>query len=332
MNLLMSGMDHSMAGIDIRSRFSFTTSEKQRIYQYLKRYPGVLGVVLITTCNRTEIYLSCESGVRFDPFVLLCRAIGEPEEDYLHIHQYREGKEVLRHLCLLSCGAKSQIWGEDQIISQVKDALTAARENHMTDSYLEVLFRTAITAAKKIKTEIRFSHAGNSVASKALEVLERQQEIPRRVLVIGNGEVGKLTAQRLLEHGYQVTMTLRQYKHGSVDLPEGASTIDYAQRYEKMPGFDAVISATLSPHFTVEAERFFQVECPPKLFIDLAVPRDIDPNISKKSGISLYDIDSIAQNSVKENHALQLDQIDGIISKYEKDFEHWRKHKELLNV
>ena len=321
-----------MAGIDVRSKFSFTTSEKQQIYRFLRQYPEILGAVLITTCNRTELYLSCETNSRPDPFALLCRAIGEPEESYRQLHRFRQGDEVLRHLCLLACGAKSQIWGEDQIITQVKDSLVFSRECHAADSYLEVLFRTAVTAAKRIKTEVRFSHAEQSAASKALEVLLGQKEPLKRVLVIGNGEIGRLTAQKLLENGYHVTMTLRQYRHGSVDLPPGVSAVDYAQRYEKMEEFDAVISATLSPHYTVEAEQFSQVVSPPELFIDLAVPRDIDPKIAEKAGVTLFDIDTIARNDVKENHARQLDEIHSVIDKYEKDFENWRKHKELLNA
>lgn len=332
MNIWMAGIDYSMAGIDIREKFSFTTSTKQKIYQQLKQHAELLGAVLITTCNRTELYLSCKDEYQVDPFFLLCEAIGEDETNYRMLHKVRKGNEVFRHLSLLACGAKSQIWGEDQIITQVKNSLVFAREHHATDSYLEVLFRTAITAAKKIKTQVHFSHAEDSIALKTLEVLKKQTFSPKNILIIGNGEIGKLVANELVHHGYRVTMTLRQYKHGSIDLPQGVDTIDYAERYEKLSMFDTLISATLSPHYTIEEPYFRQVDCPPKLLIDLAVPRDISPEIGKNSDFILYDVDSIGKSGINESHARQLDEIHRIIDKYEADFENWKKHKELVSV
>ena len=153
----MAGIDHSMAGIDIRQRFSLAKSRQQQILQALFHMEMVEGAVLLSTCNRTEIYLSCREGFSPDPFALFCQAANLPFEDCQGLYKVRRGEECFDHLCLLGSGALSQIWGEDQIITQVKNAITLAREEHCADSLLEVFFRTAVTAAKKIKTTLRFT-------------------------------------------------------------------------------------------------------------------------------------------------------------------------------
>ncbi len=205
----MAGVDHSLAGIDVRQRFSFTKTKQLLLLEALKSSPHVLGAALLATCNRTEIYLSCQEGFFPDPFELLCQAANIDFASCRGLYHICRGDECFRHLCLLSCGALSQIWGEDQIISQVKSAALTAREQRTADGVLEVLFRTAVTAAKRIKTEVRFVRSGNSAATETLKALERQTPPPQKILVVGNGEMGRLTAETLLDQGFAVSMTLR---------------------------------------------------------------------------------------------------------------------------
>ncbi len=332
MNIRMAGIDYSLAGIDIREKFSLTKARRGQVYEYLKQFHEIRGAVIITTCNRTEIYLSGEASYHGNPFELLCGALDIPFEDFSQLHRTREGRDAFRHLCRLGCGAKSQIWGEDQIITQVKESLLAAREAGATDSYLEVLFRTAVTAAKKIKTDVHFSRLDNSVATKVVALLAHQEQPVKKVLVIGNGEVGRLVAQTLSHHPYEVWMTLRQYKHSAVEVVPGVQTMDYAQRYERMHEFDAVVSATLSPHYTVEEALFSHLTPYPRLLIDLAVPRDIEPSAAFLPGVRLYDVDTLAGDAVREDHAKLLREIDAIIDKYEADFEKWLSYKEAVTV
>lgn len=331
----MAGIDYSMAGLHIREKFSFTKSCQNKIYEKLKLNENILGSVIVSTCNRTEIYLSCVDGYEANPFEIICSIIDADYLKYQNLHKARQGEDLFWHLCRLSCGAKSQIWGEDQIITQVKNSLILARENNATDNILEVLFRTAITCAKKIKTKIKFSNSENTVALKTLSVLNKHKDIGNKVLVIGNGEVGKLVAKTLIENEYDVTMTLRQYKYSDVQLPIGAKAIDYAERYENMADFDILISCTLSPHFTVEKEKLLLVKSYPKIMIDLAVPRDIESDIADLGNITLYDIDTIGKDAINKSHAQQLEEIDAIIEKYHGDFIKWKnysKNKELVTI
>lgn len=329
MNIIMAGIDYSLASLQQREQFALTQSRQRQLLCWIKDQPGILGAVLLCTCNRTELYLSYFPDTAPDPVEMLCGQLHIREQTARPLFRVRQGeKEVFFHLGRLSCGAKSQIWGEDQIITQVKNALALSREEKAADSVLEVLFRSAVTAAKRIKTEIVFSHGDHSVASKAVTLLECQQPRPQKVLVIGNGEIGRLTAQSLLEQGFSVGMTLRQYKYAQVQLPQGVEAFDYSQRYERMSLFDAVVSATLSPHFTVEAGPFLQISSPPRLLVDLAVPRDLDPELRNIPDIHLWDIDQLGKGQAEEQHSRQLEQIDRILEQHLQDFLHWKAYKE----
>lgn len=329
LNIIMAGIDHSMAGIDLREKFSFTKSMQEVILHKLLASEGIQGGVLISTCNRTEIYLSLSVGRESDPFEALCKTAeidGIPDAPY----KIRKGSEVFKHLCRLACGLESQILGEDQIITQVKASLAFARHCNATDSYLEVLFRTAITAAKKIKTIVRFSKAENSVALKTMSVLKKIEAHPKRILVIGNGEVGRLTASTLVQHGFEVAMTLRHYKYSNNDVPQGVEGIDYSERYDRLNEFDAVVSATSSPHFTLEYQKLRHLQQLPCLMIDLAVPRDIDPEIGLHTSVKLFDIDTMASDVLEQSNQKQIQEAEFIIQEYHWNLVKWRRYKELV--
>lgn len=333
MNIIMAGMDYSMAGIDLRERFSFTKPKQEAICEALRAMEGVRGAVLISTCNRTELYLSLDPHIESNPFQQLCKAAGL--DVILARHHYRilKGREVYWHLCRLACGLESQILGEDQIITQVKEAVALARSCGAVDSYLEVVFRTAITAAKRIKTVVKFSKAENSVALKTLEILthELTVERPGRVLVIGNGEVGKLVADTLVQNGFEVVMTLRQYKYRDNEIPEGVTAFDYVERYHRLSAFDAVISATASPHYTLANEALKDIKTLPGIMIDLAVPRDIDLEIGRQRPVKLYDIDTIAEGAIEKSNQEQFQQAEDIIHKYHGDLLKWHHYKERVS-
>lgn len=328
MNIRMAGIDYSIAHLDFRQIFSFGKQQQKEIYAFLKSQPEILGSVLIATCNRTELYLSCAENSSLHPFEVLCKACGRDFSEWQDKCKLRLDEEVFIHLNRLSCGAASQIWGEDQIITQVKDAIAAAREEQAADSILEVLFRNTIASGKAIKTNLTFTRTEQSAATKILDVLKAQPSRPGHILIIGNGEMAQLTARSLLTQDFAVTMTLRQYKYGLVPIPEGAAVIPYHQRYEEMAKCDVLVSATSSPHCTVEKELFAALPQRPSLLFDLAVPRDIDPAIADLPGIRYYDIDLLGHAPfIKKRNAL-LAQIDEMGQKYYGDFCKWYRFRQ----
>ena len=172
MSIFMLGIDHNMAPVDIRALFAFTRKNTGEALRQLKEEPGICGCIILSTCNRLELWVSTADDEKPQLYRWLCALKGIQGEEYRKYFISRENEEAVEHLFYLTSGLKSQILGEDQILTQVKDALSFAREEFTTDSVLEVLFRMAVTAGKKIKTEVPFSHGNTSVIPQAIRFLE----------------------------------------------------------------------------------------------------------------------------------------------------------------
>lgn len=336
MAIQMIGIDHSKAVIDVRTIFSFTKKKSAEALQILKQVRGINGCILISTCNRMELWVSAEEDFQGSLYELLCK-IRELDQSYLPYYKdyfvYREGREAVEHLFRLASGLESRILGEDQIISQVKDALALAREQYATDNVLEVLFRTAVTAGKKVKSEVVLSDANHSVIHHALKTLKNAGYTVKgkTCMVIGNGAMGKLTASLLLAEGADVTVTVRQYRSGIVDIPLGCKRIDYGERMGMFSSCDFVVSATSSPNYTLKEEVVRDVELKKDMvLVDLAVPRDIDPEIRKLPHIRMYDVDDfqidVRSEKVKEN----IQKAEEILASQEEEFYNWYECKDMV--
>lgn len=156
MSISMIGIDYSRASVDIRAQFSFTKKNAVTALEHLKQETGILGGVLLSTCNRMELWASTQEDWQGSLYDFLCREKGREPEKFQDYFVQRTGTEAVEHLFYLTSGLKSQILAEDQIITQVKDALALSREAYCTDNVLEVLFRKAVTGAKRVKTEVTF--------------------------------------------------------------------------------------------------------------------------------------------------------------------------------
>ena len=336
MKIKMAGIDYRKAPVQVREQFSMTASMVERALKESRKAEGVTGCVIISTCNRTEYWISGEADSFYglNPAALLCREKELDYSDYASYFTVREGNEAVHYLMELCCGLQSQIFGDDQIISQVKRAVDVAREQEALDSVLEILFRTAVTGAKKVKTKVLLTNVDRSVAA-AMTALLRKEGISikgKNCMVIGNGEIGRLAASELVKAGGFVSMTLRQYKTREAIIPAGCHVIDYNDRYEKLSHMDIVVSATVSPHYTLTAER--AAEClsdGERVFIDLAIPRDLEPELGKLSGIRLFDMDSFSQLKY-EGDLKQIAVADEILKKYELEFEQWYEFREYVPV
>ena len=333
MSIFMLGIDHNMAPVDIRALFAFTRKNTGEALLKLKKEPGICGCIILSTCNRLELWVSTEENEKPELYQWLCRLKGIEGEEYRKYFISRENEEAVEHLFYLTSGLKSQILGEDQILTQVKDALSFAREEFTTDSVLEVLFRMAVTAGKKIKTEVPFSHGNPSVIHQAIRFLEEGgYHVRNKVcMVIGNGEMGKMAAQTLREAGADVTVTIRQYRSGVVNIPVGCSRINYGERMDYLPECDLVVSATASPNYTLTEELFEDVRVErPMILIDLAVPRDIDPEIRKKENITLYDMDSFRTSETPKELADNLEAAGKIVKEQMEEFFQWLDGRDII--
>lgn len=330
----MIGIDHSKASVDIRAKFSFTKKRAIEAMKKLKEEHGILGCIILSTCNRMEVWVSTQDDEEISLYDFLCKEKEVEKDEYQDYFMKRENEEAVRHLFYLTSGLKSQILAEDQIITQVKDALTLARDAYCTDNVLEVLFRMAVTAAKKVKTEVTFSRANTSVIHQAMERLKNQgfSFEGKTCMVIGNGEMGKVTALALKEAGADVTVTVRQYRSGVVNIPQGCKRINYGERMELLPDCDLVVSATASPNYTLTKENFEEIklDAASVVLIDLAVPRDIDPEVGKLQNVSLYDIDSFRIDVASPKLQASMQKAGEILDDQMKEFYDWFNGRDIF--
>lgn len=326
MILQMVGIDYEKADLDTRELFSFHKHSLLGAMEYIQSEYELNGVILLSTCNRTELYVSTDETIE-DLFELLCAAKKVSKEQYRNYAIERRGQEAIDHLFQLACGMKSKIFGEDQIISQVKTALLQAREAETTDTYLEKVFQTAIATAKKVKTEVHLTAVKTSVIEEMLKALNNHFQTlqGKKCMVIGNGEIGRLAAERMAAEQAEVTMTVRNYKTREVEIPEGCKTVDYKDRYEGMADYDIVISATSSPHHTIKYEDSHTLfeDGRQHVFVDLAVPRDISSRYGQVENIILYNIDTLGgvSKTEQDNEALALAL--AIIKEEEEELKSW---------
>lgn len=311
MQVQMIGIDYEKADLDTRSLFSFHHHASFEGMLYLKETYKLSGVVILSTCNRTELYISTKEE-RKDLLDMVCSLKEISPDGYRDMVVERTGQEAIDHLFQLACGMKSKVFGEDQIITQVKTALDSAREAQTTDRNLEKVFQTAITAAKKVKSTVHLTAIKTSVIEQMKEALygEKDSLLGVRCLVIGNGEIGRLAAACMVEEGAKVTVTVRNYKTRQVEIPKGCKVLDYADRYAHLQEFEIIISATASPHHTIKYEDCAHLlqDGMHRYLVDLAVPRDISSKFREEKYVTTYDIDSLGgvSETVQDNKAVEL--------------------------
>ncbi len=332
MNIQMIGIDHQLASVDYREIFSFTKNASIRAMEEIHKEEGVLGCVILSTCNRMELWVSGEDSKKLPLFEILCRVKGLDPLYSRDKFVARENEEAIRHLFYTTSGLNSMILCEDQILSQVKAALQNAREAFSTDPVLETLFRMAITGTKKVKSGMQMSTANLSAVEQAVSRMRENGFVfaDRKCIVIGNGEMGKRAALALKAEGADVTVTVRQYRSGVVEIPVGCKRINYGDRYELIPQCDILVSATNSPNPTITYEKMRELTLPEhQILIDLAVPRDIEPEVKNIEGITLYDIDSFHVTQ-SEELAIQIRQAKQILEEHIEEFLNWYECRDLV--
>lgn len=327
----MTYIDYNSATVSEREIFSCTQDRIEPVYDRIKKENGVEGAVLIATCNRTELYLSLEEEKTADPCRLLCDAMELEEDNYKHLFKVLKNDEAMRHASRLAAGTESQIIGDTQIITQVREALWTAHKYKATDPVLNVMFRNAISAGKKVRSCVDLSVRDDSTIDQAVRRILEEPDI-KTVLVIGNGVIGRGCADLLARNGINTRMTLRHYHHGDSIIPGGVEPVRYDKRYEVMEECDAVICATSSPHYVLKYDEVLALNRRPGLIIDMAVPRDAEPEIDSIPGITLEDIDDISRGSMSSLRKEQTEAADGFINKYIEDFHHWCDYRDYGNL
>ncbi|HEV7845392.1 MAG TPA: glutamyl-tRNA reductase, partial [Thermoleophilaceae bacterium] len=308
--LLALGVSHKTAPLPVRERLALPEGRAVSVLRELVGHADVHEAVAISTCNRTEVYLVVSDPVEAESATLavLARQAGiRPTELFGAIYAMRDG-DAVRHLFQVAAGLDSMIVGEAEVQGQVKRAYELALVEGVTGPVSNRLFRDALGAGKRVRTETAISRAHVSVSSVAVELARAAlgELDTRSVLVIGAGENGELTARALHERGVDTVFVANRRYDRAIGLAQRFG--GHAVRFEELPRqlieADIVVSSTASPHQIVGREEMelvaAQREGRPLLIIDIAVPRDIDPTVREVPGVTLYDMDDL-QREVAHN-------------------------------
>lgn len=303
MHVVVVGLNHKTAPVQVREKLAFSEHSLPAALAELKKYPGVGGCVIISTCNRTEIYAAVDEEPAGVEAILdfLARRSGV-ERAELRGYLYNYGSyTAARHLFRVAAGLDSMVLGETQILGQVKQALAVAQEHQATEKILNTLFRQALTVGKRARTETGIDQNSVSISYAAVE-LARQifgtlQD--RVVLIIGAGKMSELTALHLVSNGVSGVIVSNRSFERAVRLAEkfGGEAVRFSELFKYMLRADIVISCTAASHYVVrlaEMQQVMEQRGRRKLMIiDIAVPRDVDPAVGNLPGVKLYDVDAL---------------------------------------
>jgi glutamyl-tRNA reductase len=332
MPLFAVGLNHNSAPLDVRERMVFSAEDLRPRLADLKAKTGIAEAVIISTCNRTELYTTlspqCEAVIDW-----LCESQGvNPDWLLPHLYFYR-GPEALQHLLRVGAGLDSMILGEPQILGQAKTAFSLAAEAGTVGHLLGRAFQHAFAVAKQVRTEtsigahpVSVAYAAVTLAKQIFGELERSS-----ALLIGAGETIELTARYLRDHGIgRMTIANRTIERAKAVAEScGAETITLSEIPEQLNHSDIVISSTAAPLPIIgkgSVERALKARKHKPIFmVDLAVPRDIEVEVSALKDVYLYTVDDLREviEDNRRSRAAAAEQAEEIIGVQVEQFMGW---------
>ena len=307
MNFRLIGVNHKTAPVEVRERFAVSEARLPEAVMRLAKHPLVDEAFILSTCNRVELLVGHSGPVPELRSFLSDYFQVDIAELNQHLYEY-SNQDAVRHLFRVSASLDSMVVGEPQILGQVKEAYTTARGVGAVHSQVDALLTRAFTVAKRIRTETAVGSSAVSVASAAVDLAKKIFGTleGKRVYLVGAGKMSELAARHLLAHGAEAIFVANRTHERAVQLAKTFSgqAILFEQLYETAASADIVISSTGAPHAIFRKEHgelFLQRrKNKPMFFIDIAVPRDVAPEMDELDGIFVYDIDDL--QSVVNSH------------------------------
>ncbi len=342
MKIVVLGLNHKTAPVEIREKLAFDTAETNRALCELKKRFGQAEFVLISTCNRVELYCAGKHCQGADTAKL---AEFFSEFHNIELDKFRqflyayEDEDAIRHLLTVSSSLDSLVVGEAQIIGQVKESYRLACAAKTTGKILNRLFHCAFATSKKVYTTTSISNGRVSVAGVAVELaMQLFADISSaKVVVIGAGETGRLIVQHLLQAGARnITVVNRSYNRGlKVAEQYGVKAQKWKQLNEQLIGANIAIASASVQDYLFSKDSFKKIIANRKegtlLIIDIAVPRNFEPAVNELEGIYLYSVDDLAAVVEQNRKARQQDVAKGmeIILENVTDFTEWFGSKDI---
>jgi glutamyl-tRNA reductase len=352
--ILCLGISHHTASIECREQLTYTPAAlKASLARFGCGHPsrptGIAEMVILSTCNRLELYACISNNAAQDSSSLFA-----PLADFLaetrgieiskfetYFYRYRE-LEAARHLCQVASGLDSMIVGEPQILGQVAEAFEAAASHGAAGAMLSALFRTAIRAGKRARTETAISRDPASISSVAVKLAENivGKLTSRHAVIVGAGEMGELAIEALRARGVGRVTVVSRTRQRALELAErwGGQPLSFEQLSQVLHTADIVIASTGAPHTIIDStmiqEAMLHRAGRPLLLMDIALPRNIDPAVGEVPDVHLFDIDQLHQRL--ENNLAgrqnEIPNVEAIIEQEVASFASWLRRVDILPV
>jgi glutamyl-tRNA reductase len=346
MPLVCLGLSHHTAPVDVRERHAFPPSRMAEALVALRDYQAVREAAMLSTCGRLEIYAELdeyEGGVEQLRSFLKNFRHGDVELDMSSYLYTFLGAEAIEHLLRVATGLDSMLIGEAEILAQLKDAYVQAQRARSLGKTLHALFREALAAGKAARTQTRIGSQSTSVATAAIELAKRRLGTlaDKTVLVIGAGKMGSLAAKRLRGEGCRRLLIANRSQVKArriVDELRAGETVEFPGLVDALEAADIVVTSTGATHFILDFENVSKAMAKrpgrPLFIVDIAVPRDVDPNVAEVSNIALADIDALKGivEVTLEQRREEIPLVEEIIAEHAGRYTHWYQSRVAVPV
>ncbi|HEY6872811.1 MAG TPA: glutamyl-tRNA reductase [Geobacteraceae bacterium] len=303
MNIVVVGLSHKTASVDIRERVAFAPNHMEKPLRELVELPDVTEAVIVSTCNRVELYATTHDVAggmaRLKRFLADYHQIPlETLEPHLYSHY---GEAAIRHVFRVASSLDSMVVGEPQILGQIKTSYGYAAEFKSSGIILNRFLHKAFSVAKRVRTETKIASSAVSVSFAAVELAKKifGDLTDKTVMLVGAGEMCELAAKHFLNSGVRGVMVTNRTYDRAVRLAEefGGRAVSFEDFIDQLHKADIILSSTGATHFIIGAKDVEEVirrrKLKPMFFIDIAVPRDIDPKVNDVANVYLYDMDDL---------------------------------------
>ncbi len=336
MRLIVLGLNHKTAPVEIREKFSLPKEKVREGLTHLGEYDGISEAVVLSTCNRSEIYaVTSDIKLGEESLKAFWSDLTGSDEDISEYAYVFADEACIRHLFNVASSLDSLIIGEGQILSQVKDAYSTAHTVGTTSTVLNTLFHRAIATGKRVRTETRIAYSAVSVSYAAVELardifgtLEGTS-----ALIFGAGKMAELTGENLIGRGVGKIFVANRHidKAEAMAKKFGGEAVDFDSAIERADSVDIIVTSTGAPHYVIHpwetSLAMKKRKGRPLVFIDIAVPRDVDPDVANIKGVTVYNIDDLeevvdehkAERAAEAHEAEKIvdEEVESIIDKFQ---------------
>ena len=311
MQLIVLGLNHRTAPVEVREKFSLSSADITAGLENSQDYEPLQEAVMLSTCNRSELYVAVDDGIEgvseaqglYAAQQLLADMTGNSEEfDNFAEYIYTcIDEECVRHLFMVAASLDSLVLGEGQILSQVKHAYSIAKDAGATSTVLNLLFHRAITAGKRVRTETRIAFNAVSVSYAAAQLAKEIFDSLANcsVMLVGAGKMAELTAMHMASQGVEKLYVANRHLAKAESLAERfkGQALGLKEAFRKVQDIDIIITSTGAPEYVIRSKELAPLMAKrpekPLVLIDIAVPRDVDPEVEGIPGVKLYNIDDL---------------------------------------